>query len=108
MINLSLLKYTRDTIDDLFVWSPTSVKCRFLEHTVEAVLTAREITLFIDNNRVASSKVYLYPSTDTALLRGNIRSGDRLHLIDVYGKSGIFSASLKICINGERVAGAQF
>jgi hypothetical protein len=108
MIDFSLVSHVKDILDTVLTPSPKAVKGTFMNHTIEVMLTAREVVLFIDNNRIDSSRIYLFPDSKTALLRGNIDSGKKLHLVNVYGKSGLFSASLKICVDGEHIAGEEF
>jgi hypothetical protein len=108
MIDIPVFNYFTTLFDDALFPSPIAIKHLFAEHVIEAVLTRKDLALFIDNNRVDTSDVYLQPSQDTALLRGSISVGNRLHLVDVYGRSGMFKPSLKLCIDGEWVAGDRF
>jgi hypothetical protein len=62
VFDLSLFNYLLDTIGDVITPSPSAIKCKFMEHTVEVVLTGRELLLFIDNSRVDSSMIYLNPA----------------------------------------------
>jgi hypothetical protein len=108
MSDFSFFKHFRELLDTILTPSPKAVKGTFMNHTIEVMLTERKVVLYIDNKRVDSSRVYLYPDSDVALLRANISSDKKSHLVNVYGKSGLFSASLKICVDGERIAGEEF
>lgn len=50
--------------------SPTTISCHYSEHRIDAVLTEKDLRLYIDNNLVESSRVYLIPASDQPLLRG--------------------------------------
>jgi hypothetical protein len=50
----------------------------------------------------------LWPRGDVALIRGSIREGDQIHVVEVYGRSGLFRAKIKICVNSKKIAGDEF
>jgi hypothetical protein len=95
-------------IEDFFNYSPSTIIGNFNGHDVEVSWDSKKISLYIDGQIAESSRVYLWPSKDSVLLRGVISEGQNKHVVRVYGISGLLKASIKICVDGKRIAGEDF
>jgi hypothetical protein len=103
-----IVHYLRENIENFVNYSPSSTAGNYNGHIVEVSLDFKKISLYIDGQLVETSRVYLWPSKESALLRGVINEGRSKHIVHVYGMSGLFRASIKICVDGKRIAGEDF
>ena len=60
--------------------------------------------LYIDGGRVDENKD-VTSSPYTPSLRGKITEGTKIHIVEVYLKSGLFKVMAKICVDGKKIAG---
>jgi hypothetical protein len=95
-------------LGEILNYSPFTTIGSFLGHEIEVSLDFKKISLYIDGKKIDSSRVYLWPKRDAILLRGAITAGEREHAVHVYGKTGLLRGSVKICVNGRRIAGDDF
>lgn len=89
--------------------SPWEIKSVFKGHQIAAWLSARELKLYIDGQVVDSVKPFLWPRKEVALIRGSVKEGDQIHIVEVYGRSGLLRwPKVKICIDNKQIAGDEF
>lgn len=103
-----LLSYLTHNIDGFLTRSPSETKCAFKKHPIAVILDNKKLSLYIDGQSVDTSRVYWRPKRDVALLRGAIKEGRKSHVVEVYGMSGFLRSNIKICVDGERLAGTEF
>jgi hypothetical protein len=103
-----ILRYLQENVEDFFNYGPSTIMGNFNGHDVEVSLDFKKMSLYIDGQIAESSRVYLWPRKDSVLLRGVISEGQNKHFVHVYGRSGLLKASIKICVDGKRVAGEDF
>ncbi|HEY8033490.1 MAG TPA: hypothetical protein VIF02_14255 [Methylocella sp.] len=96
-------------IIDQFLWPRArETKCEFEGHMIAVGLMPEEVTLYVDGNKVDSKKPLLLPRRDVAILRGPTQVGDSRCLVEVFAQSGFLGAKIKICVDGNRIAGDDF
>jgi hypothetical protein len=84
-------------------------KCVFEGHQVAVRITYQEVKLYIDGVKVDSSKTSVFPERDIAFVRGAIKGGDRTSIVEVYGQSAWWGRpKIKICVDGQKIAGDEF
>jgi hypothetical protein len=105
---MGIVDYLTSTIDDILNGGPTTITGRFGRHEIAVSLDSKKITLYIDGESVETSRVYLWPKKDAALLRGAITERGKKHLIHVYGMSGFIKPKIKICLDNKYIAGEDF
>ena len=104
-----LFSFLKDNLEDIFNLSPSSTIGSFQDHEIEVSLNFMKISLYIDNKAVDSCRVSLWPKKDAVLVRGLIECDQKRHLVHVYGKSSLLAAPrIKICVDGEKIAGDDF
>lgn len=87
--------------------TPLETKGTFNGHQIAVRLSATELKLYVDGQIADAVKPSLMPRRDVALVRGSIKDGARIHVVEVYGRSS-FRPKIKICVNGEKLAGDDF
>jgi hypothetical protein len=104
----TILGYMAKHVEEILTLGPSETKGVFKQHSIAVVLHSKKVSLYIDGQNVDSSKVYWWPKKDVALLRGSIKDSDKRHVVEVYGISGLRRARIKLCVDGERIAGDAF
>jgi len=66
-----------------------------------------ENRLYIDG-KVADTNSETLAVSDSPIMRGQIVDGDKVHVVEVYARSGLFRVKLRIHIDGKKVAGDDF
>jgi hypothetical protein len=66
-----------------------------------------ENRLYIDG-KVADTNSETLAVSDSPIMRGQIVEGDKVHVVEVYARSGLFRVKLRIHIDGKKVAGEDF
>ena len=66
----------------------------------------REQTLHC--GKVADTNSETLAVSDSPIMRGQIVDGDKVHVVEVYARSGLFRVKLRIHIDGKKVAGDDF
>jgi len=95
----------------------TECKTEFLGHQIAArnswgpafslkMLTG-ENRLYIDG-KVVDTNTDTFAVSRTPIMRGAIDEGGKIHIVEVYARSGLFRIKLRIHIDGEKVAGEDF
>jgi hypothetical protein len=84
----------------------TEVRAQFLGHQIAAVYEETQgARLYIDGQIVDTSNKYALPSRKVPRLRGRVNDdANQPHVVEVYVR-GFFYTRIRICIDGERVAG---
>ena len=95
----------------------TECKAEFLGHQVAARNSwgptfsfkglSGENKLYIDG-KVADTNSETLAVSDSPIMRGQILDGDRVHVVEVYARSGLFRVKFRIHIDGKKVAGDDF
>jgi hypothetical protein len=107
MLN-EFLDFMKSNIEIILSPSPSAITGRFSGHEIIVSFDHKKMCLYIDNELAESTRTYLWPQKDAALLRGAIKEGEVKHMIHVYGRSSLLKAKIKICVDGERIAGDDF
>jgi len=66
-----------------------------------------ENRLYIDG-KVVDTNVDVVALSPTPIMRGAIDEGGKVHIVEVYARSGMFRVKLRIHIDGKKVAGEDF
>jgi hypothetical protein len=66
-----------------------------------------ENRLYIDG-KVADTNSETLAVSDSPIMRGQIVDGAKVHVVEVYARSGLFRVKLRIHIDGKKVAGDDF
>jgi hypothetical protein len=78
-------------------------------HPIAVHLSSRDLKLYIDGESVDSVPPLRWLRKDVALVRGAIKEGESVHIVEIYGRSMfIRRPKIKICVDGERIAGDTF
>jgi hypothetical protein len=86
--------------------TPCEYKCIFEGHQIAVRLSSKELKLYIDGEGVDSVPPFLWPKRDVALVRGVIKHGQQVHVVEVHGRSSIFRRpKIRISVDSEKIAG---
>jgi len=66
-----------------------------------------ENRLYIDG-KVVDTNSEVIALSETPIMRGSIVENNKTHIVEVYGRSGLFRVKLRIHIDGEKVSGEDF
>jgi hypothetical protein len=95
-------------LDPIRYRTPWEFKGTFKGHQVAVRLSSKELKLYIDGSGVDSVPPFSFPKKNVTLVRGPIKHGKALHLVEVYGRTGFFRPKIKICVDGQKIAGDDF
>jgi len=103
-----IVRVAGDLIGRLFD-SVFETKGDFRGHQIAVRVTVEELKLYVDGTCVECAKALLAPSPDVALVRGAVKDGESIHVIEVYGRSVWFGRpKIKLCVGGVKIAGDDF
>ncbi len=88
--------------------SPYEFKGTFKGHQVAVRLSSDELKLYIDGAGIDSTRPFSWPKRDVTLVRGPIKDGEEVHIVEVYGRTGFRRPKIKICVDGQKIAGDDF
>jgi hypothetical protein len=94
--------------DPLAYRTPYEFKGAFKGHQVAVRLSSKELKLYIDGSGVDSVPPFTFPKKDVTLVRGPINDGEQVHIVEVYGRTGFRRPKIKICVDGQKIAGDDF
>jgi hypothetical protein len=98
-----------DLFAEAFNPSPRTIRTEFEGHDIAVRLSQSAVKLIIDDKEIQSERPVLLPNKTIPILEATIKDGNAAkHKIDVYGKSGMLKACIKMCIDGKKVAGDDF
>jgi hypothetical protein len=98
------------TVGDYVTYiTPWEYKGTYKGHQIAVRLSSKELKLYIDGESVDSVPPFNWPRKDVALVRGAIKEGELVHIVEIYGRSTfVRRPKIKICVDGERIAGDTF
>jgi hypothetical protein len=108
VVTKEILSFIKENVAFFTTWSPSETKGVFKGHDISVMLHDKELFLYIDGHQADKQRTYLWPKKDAVLLRGIIKKGKKTHSVEVYGRSGLFEAKIKICVDGAKVGGSDF
>jgi len=89
-------------------YGAVETKCTFKHHLISVYTSSANVSLHIDGNQIASRTPQLLPKKHIPILEATINDKFFNHKVEVFGKSGLFKASIKICVDGKKIAGDDF
>ena len=69
--------------------TPYECKGIFEGHQIAVRLSSKELKLYIDGEAVDSVPPFIWPKRDVALVRGVIKDGQQVHVVEVHGRFSI-------------------
>jgi hypothetical protein len=105
---LAALESKMGIIDEFLNPRASETRGEFKGREIVVGLTSDLVSLYIDGRSVDSKRPLLLPQRDVAILRGPIEVSDSHHLVEVFGQSGLLRAKIKICVDGNKIAGDDF
>jgi hypothetical protein len=67
-----------------------------------------ETKLLVNGQIIDSTKAWILSPRSTLLLQASIDGDNGKHTVTIYAKSALLKNLLKICVDGERIAGDEF
>jgi hypothetical protein len=90
------------------------LKADFLGHQIAVHFSANflakisaESKLYIDG-KVEDTSKDIVAFANAALLRGSITENGKVHVVEIYARSGLFTTKWKIVVDGQWLAGDRF
>ena len=90
------------------IFGPSETTAEFNGHQIAVRLSFQKIQLYVDGQVADSAPVALFPPSDVSLVRGSLVLDRKQHVIEVYGRSGLWRPKIKLCVDKKKIGGDDF